>query len=66
MTTKGVFESWWNGGLQKSALYLSSVDGQDAVNDFIEGHYTSGSFANLHCFDSEDEAQYEYNKIPAL
>jgi hypothetical protein len=64
--TKGVFETWSNGGLQKSSLYLASVEGQEYVDEWIKGHYSSGSFANLHCFDSEDEAQYAYNKIPAL
>lgn len=58
--TTGVFETW-NGGLEKSALYLASVDGADAVNAFIEGN--KGSFATLHCFDSEEEAQVAYEAI---
>ena len=51
-----VFQTWANGGIQMSNMVLASRDGQEAVNDFIEQHYNSGTFATLRTFTSEDEA----------
>ena len=33
-----------------SGFYCASIDGQDRVDDFIESHYESGTFANLETF----------------
>ena len=57
----GFFQDWQNG---TSALYLTSVDGQDSVDYRIESHYESGTFANAHVFYSEEvawEVYSEYN-----
>jgi hypothetical protein len=53
------FESWFGG---KSALYLVSEDGQDAVDRFIEDHFKSGSDSILRRFDDEFDASITYNK----
>ena len=58
---KGVFQTWRNGSYQCSALYLASVNGQDAVNQFIDN--ASGSFATTHYFENETDAIKEYNEI---
>lgn len=55
-----VFESWSNGGLQLSALYLASVDGQEKVDSFIEMHFQSNTFAALHAFEDEEFAKSIY------
>ena len=51
-----VFQTWSNGGTQTSGLVLASQDGQEAVNDFIDSHFESGTFATLRTFTSEEEA----------
>lgn len=56
--TVAVFESWINGGIQLSSIYC----GQGA-DDFIEAHYASGTFAELHEFENEDEAFIAYNYL---
>jgi hypothetical protein len=50
------FQSWSNGGVQTSPLFLVSRDGQESVDSFVEGHYESGTFAQLHTFESEELA----------
>ena len=57
-TTKAAFQTWQNGGLQMSGLYLN----QDAI-DFVESHYNSNTFATLHTFDSIEEAKKVYNRL---
>lgn len=57
------FETWKNGGIQVSALYLASEEGQDKVVNFVEGN--GGSFATLHTFTSEVKAIQAYDKIQA-
>lgn len=52
--TIATFQSWNNGGTQVSSLVLASVDGQDAVNRFVED--SAGSFAQLHSFSNESDA----------
>ena len=51
-----VFQTWSNGGTQTSNMVIASRDGQEAVNDFIEQHNNSGTFATLRTFTSEEEA----------
>ena len=57
------FQSWCNGGTQTSNIVLASKDGQQAVNDFIEQHNNSGTFATLRTFTSEDEAWAVYDLL---
>ena len=51
-----VFQTWANGGIQTSGMRIASRDGQEAVNDFIDSHFESGTFATLRTFTSEAEA----------
>ena len=51
-----VFQTWANGGIQMSNMVLASRDGQNAVDDFIDSHFNSGTFATLRTFTSESEA----------
>ena len=46
-----------------SGFYCASIDGQDRVDDFIESHYESGTFANLETFTDEEEAMDKYNYL---
>lgn len=57
------FETWHNGGLDCSSLYTVSRDGQERVDNFVSRHYESGTFAQLHTFTSEEEANKEYEKV---
>jgi hypothetical protein len=56
----GFFQDWGDG---KSALYLSSVDGQDSVDYRIESHYESGTFAEAYLFWNEDLAYEAYQSL---
>ena len=56
--TVAVFESWINGGIQLSSIYYN----QEAT-DFIEAHYNSGTFAELHEFESKSESIIAYNYL---
>ena len=46
-----------------SGFYCASIDGQERVDDFIESHYESGTFANLETFTDEKEAEEKYNYL---
>ena len=46
-----------------SGFYCASIDGQDRVDDFIESHYESGTFANLETFTDEEEAWDKYTYL---
>lgn len=59
-TIKGAFQSWHNGGTQISAIYLTSEDGQDRVDSFIE--QSQNCQCTLHTFTSEEECRKEYNE----
>ena len=56
------FESWQNGGIQTSALYLASEDGQEVVNQFVDDSMKD-SFANLHVFYDEEDAKKKYTEL---
>ncbi len=58
---KAVYSTWTNGGIQKSELLLSSVDGDEAISLFVES--TKGTYMTLHAFDNEEEAILQYNQI---
>ena len=55
----GFFQDWGDGN---SALYLSSVDGQDSVDYRIESHYESGTFAEPYLFWDEELAYEAYQE----
>ena len=57
----GVFQTWMNDSLQLSGLYLTSTDGQEAVDRFIEN--SKSSHATLHTFEDEQEAKEEHSKF---
>ncbi len=61
MNIVACFESWQNGGLQLSPLYLESRNGKECIDRFIEGNI--GSFASLHTFSNEVDAVKEYFKM---
>lgn len=46
-----------------SGFYCASIDGQERVDDFIESHHESGTFANLETFTNEEEAKDKYNYL---
>ncbi len=46
-----------------SGFYCASIHGQDRVDDFIESHYESGTFANLETFTDEEEAEDKYRYL---
>ena len=54
------FETWEGG---KSGLYTVSQDGENALNAFIENHYSSDTFVQLHKFYDLWEAVQEYEKL---
>jgi len=56
----GFFQDWGDGN---SALYLTSVDGQDSVDYRIESHYESGTFAEAYLFWNEELAYEAYQEI---
>ena len=50
------FQTWRNGNtIQVSGLYIG-----DEVDDFIEKHENSGTFATLHTFTDEKFASHMY------
>ena len=57
-TIKAAFQSWQNGGLQTSALYLN----ENAV-EFEKRHFESGTFATLHTFERVEEGIAAYEAI---
>ena len=50
------FETWQNGGLQCSSLYLGK-----SAEAFVERHEESGTFAALHFFYNKEEGIAEYD-----
>ena len=53
------FQTWHNGGLQKSSTYYSDVlyDGVSEYASFVERHHNTNTFAQLHI--ANNEAEYD-------
>jgi hypothetical protein len=51
------FQTWHNGGLQKSSTYYSDVfhDGKSEYDSFVDHHHNSNTFAELHICNNEAE-----------
>jgi len=60
------FTSWHNGGIQTSALWTVTKDVKAAVEDFIERIYASDTFASLHTFECEKEAEDFYCELKGI
>ena len=52
------YQTWRSGGLQVSSLYYGAE-----ARLFIERHYESNTFADLHVFNNEQEANFAYNEV---
>lgn len=57
------FQTWGSG---MSALYCNSETTGQTVEEFIESHYKSATFATLHKFTSVDEAKEAYKSYMEL
>ena len=60
------FQSWDNGGKQKSSTYYSGEfypDGQSHYESFVEGHNNSDTFATLHICETEEAYDVLYDEL---